>query len=134
MLEKAATIKRFEYSSLGNELEKQTSIAKDWYKFFKDQVNAINNNNRKNNIKRIDIKKQGAETDYVNHSYIGGEYNYQIDNIFIFRLRDWDLHLTEFDNWKLGLTNIDNNYLKKKTLMWMIDCSILRNLLKICWQ
>ena len=29
LLEKAATIKRFEYSSLGSELEKQTGIAKD---------------------------------------------------------------------------------------------------------
>ena len=35
-LEKAATIKTFEYSALGSELKKQTDIAKDQYKFFID--------------------------------------------------------------------------------------------------
>ena len=66
------------------------------------------------NIKRQDIKKEGAEIYEVNHSYIGDEYNYLIDNTFIFRLRDGDLNLTEFYYWKLGLTNIVNNYLEKK--------------------
>ena len=33
LLEKAATIKRFEYSLLGSELKEQTGIAKDQYKF-----------------------------------------------------------------------------------------------------
>ena len=33
LLEKAATIKRFEYSPLGKELKAQTDIAKDQYKF-----------------------------------------------------------------------------------------------------
>ena len=42
LLEKAALIKRFKYSSLGSDLEKQTSIRKDQYKFFKDQINVIN--------------------------------------------------------------------------------------------
>ena len=45
MLEKAATIKRFEYSPLGKELKAQTDIAKDQYSFFKNQIN-VNNNNR----------------------------------------------------------------------------------------
>ena len=45
MLEKAATIKRFEYSGSGKELKAQTDIAKDQYKCFKDQMN-LNNNNR----------------------------------------------------------------------------------------
>ena len=48
------------------------------------------------NIKRQDIKKEGAKIYEVNHSYIGDEYNYLIDNTFIFRLRDGDLNLTEF--------------------------------------
>ena len=44
LLEKAATIKRFEYYPLGSELKKQTGIAKDQYKFCKEQINVINNN------------------------------------------------------------------------------------------
>ena len=43
LLEKAATIKRFEYLLLGSELKKQSDIAKDQYKFFKEQIN--NNSN-----------------------------------------------------------------------------------------
>lgn len=39
LLEKRATMKQFEYSSLGSELKKQTGIAKDFYKLFKDQIN-----------------------------------------------------------------------------------------------
>ena len=45
LLEKAATMKRFEYSLLGKELKVHTDIAKDYYKLFKDQMN-VNNNNR----------------------------------------------------------------------------------------
>ena len=45
---------------------------------------------------------------------------------------DGDLHLTNFDNRQLGLTNIVNMYLKN-ILMWMIDCLTSRNLLKN-WQ
>ena len=45
LLEKAATMKRFEYSLLRKELKAQTDIAKDYYKLFKDQMN-VNNNNR----------------------------------------------------------------------------------------
>ena len=44
LLEKAATIKRFGHLPLGSELKKQqTGIAKDQYKFFKDQINVDNN-------------------------------------------------------------------------------------------
>ena len=44
LLEKAATIKRFRHPPLGRELKKQqTGIAKDRYKFFKDQINVDNN-------------------------------------------------------------------------------------------
>ena len=87
----------------------------------------INNNNRED-----DVKKQNIEIDDVDHGYICDEYKDLIDNILMFRLTVGDLHLTEFDNLKLGLTNIVNNYLEKKILMWMIDCLILRNPLEIC--
>ena len=110
LLEKAATIKRFEYLPLDKESKAQTSIAKDQYKLFTDQMN-INNNNRKG-----DTKKEDIEIDTVDHVYIGDEYNNLIDNIFKFRLRDGDLHLTKFDNQKFGLRNIVNNYLEKKEI------------------
>ena len=41
LLDKATTIKRFEYSPLGTELKKQTGITKDQYKFFKDQMEML---------------------------------------------------------------------------------------------
>ena len=68
----------------------------------------------------------------LGHSYIGDEYKDLIDNIFKSRLRDGDFCLTKTDNHKLALTNIVNNYLEKKLLIWMIDCLILINPLKIC--
>ena len=74
-------------------MKKQTGIAKDRYKFFKDQMNVININNRKD-----DIKKKDAEIHDEGHGYIGDEYKELTDNIFKSRLRDGDLHLTEFDN------------------------------------
>ena len=46
--EKAATIKRFDYSQLDKELRAQTDIAKDQYKLFKDQMNVNNNHKEKN--------------------------------------------------------------------------------------
>ena len=51
MLEKADTIKRSEYSPLGNELKNQADIAKDQYKLFKDQTIAIINNREDENMK-----------------------------------------------------------------------------------
>ena len=44
LLEKAATIKRFEYSALEEELKAQTDISKDQYKFFKAQKSNIIDN------------------------------------------------------------------------------------------
>ena len=108
MLEKTAIIKRFEYSPLAKRLKAQTGIAKNHYKLFKDQMN-VNNNNRKDYIKKEDI-----EIDNIDHAYIDDKYKGLIDNIFKFRLRDGDLHLTKFYNQKLDLTNIVNNYLQKK--------------------
>ena len=54
-LEKAAIIKIFEYLLLGKELKVQTDIAKDQYKFFKDQMN-FSNNNREGDAKTEDVK------------------------------------------------------------------------------
>ena len=48
---KADTIKRFEYSPLGNKLKNQADIAKDQYKLFKDQTIAIINNREDENMK-----------------------------------------------------------------------------------
>ena len=92
MLEKAATIIRFKYLPLGKELKALTGIAKNQYKIFKDQMN-VNKNNRED-----DTKKEDTEIDNMNHGYTGDEYKDKIENIFKFRLRDGDLHLTEFDN------------------------------------
>ena len=47
LLEKAATIKRFECSPLGKELKAQTDIAKGQYKFLKDQKNNVIDNRGK---------------------------------------------------------------------------------------
>ena len=51
LLEKAATIKRLEYPPSGSDMKKQTDIAKDQYKSFKDQIN-VNNNNREDDVKK----------------------------------------------------------------------------------
>ena len=65
----------------------------------------INNNNRDD-----DIKKEDGKVDNADNSYIGDEYK----NLFNkSRLMDGDLRLTEFNNKKLGLKNIVNNYLEK---------------------
>ena len=42
-------------------------------------MNAINNNNKKD-----DIKKEDGEIDDVHDSYFGDEYKHLFDNIFIF--------------------------------------------------
>ena len=52
-MEKAATMKRFEYSTLDSELKKQTGIEKDQYKYFKVQTN-VKNNDREDSIKTED--------------------------------------------------------------------------------
>ena len=102
MLEKAATIKRFEYSLLNKELKAQTDITKDQYRFFKDQMNIINSN------RKADIKKEDIEIDEVDHAYIGDEYTDLIVDVFKFKLKDGDLCLIEFANLRLGLKNVNN--------------------------
>ena len=75
-------------------------------------MNAINDNNNR----KEDIKKDDVEIDDVNHSCIGDEYKDLIKNILKYRLKDRALSFTEFDNRKLDLTNIVNNYLEKKDI------------------
>ena len=67
MLEKAATIKKIEYSPLDNELKKQTDIAKNQYKLLKDQKNNAIDNNR----------EHGVLKDNVYYRYIGDEYKFK---------------------------------------------------------
>ena len=116
MLEKAATIKRFEYSLLNKELKAQ---------FFKDQMNIINNS------RQAVIKKEDIEIDEVDHAYIGDEYTDLIVDVFKFKLKDGDLCLIEFANLRLGLKNV-NNYLEKNDVVVNVNFLISRNLLKIC--
>ena len=52
--------------------------------------------------------------DNVDLSYIGDKYKDLIEKAFNSSLKDGDLCLTEFNNWKLCLTNIFNNNLEKK--------------------
>ena len=93
LLEIAATIKWFEYSQLGSELKKQTDIGKDQRKFFNDQMNDINNNNRKN-----DFKKEGYEMNDADHNHIDDKNKDLINDIYKSRLRNQDFNLTKFNN------------------------------------
>ena len=55
LLEKAAALKRFEYSPFGKELKAQTGVAKDQYMFYKGQIeNVINKKEKK--MKEILLK------------------------------------------------------------------------------
>ena len=67
LLENAATIKKCEHLPLGSELKKQTGIAKDQYKFFKDQIN-VNNINRENILVRAYNFKQNHQK--LKHCYL----------------------------------------------------------------
>lgn len=75
-------------------------------------MNTINNNNKKD-----DIKTDDDEIYNVDHNYIDDEYKELISNIFKFELGDGCLHLMEFDNRKLAVTNIVGNYLVIKILI-----------------
>ena len=125
MLGEASTIKRFEYSSLGSELRKETDIAKDQYNFFKGQINVVNNK------REDDVKAEDGEIIHnVRHRYFGDEYKNLIVNIFKCGFMDGHLHVTNFDYRHLALTNTVNAYLEKHVLVWIIVCLISRNPLK----
>ena len=117
IIEKAVKIKRFQYSALGSDLKKQNGIAKDQYKFFKNQVNVINNN-REDNVQGEDSVRieDGEIIDNVHHRYIGVEYKNLNGSIFKLGLLDGDLRLTNFDNQQHGLTNFVNKCLKEKDI------------------
>ena len=107
MFEKAAAVKRFEYSTLSSHLKKPTSTGKDQYDFFKDQMNANYNKYIKDYL-----KTEEDEIGNVEHSCNSDKYKDLIENISNYRLRDRGLHLKEFDNRKLTLGNIVSNSLK----------------------
>ena len=92
LLEKATAMKRFEYWPLGSVLKKQTSIPKDQYKLFKDQINVVNNK-REDGVKAEDVAKteDGEIIDNIHRRYFGGEYRNLIANIVKYELMDRDL-------------------------------------------
>ena len=101
LLKKTATIKRFQYSLIESKLKKQTGIAKDQYKFFKDQINVINNK-REDGVKtEVGVKTEDREIN-VHNKYIDNKYTILINGFFTHGLKDEDLHLTNFDN-RIGL-------------------------------
>ena len=80
-LGKVATIKRFEYSPLGSELEKQTDIAKKHYQKL-DKVyefdEAINKNDRNSIIRKY---KKSDLIYNAHHSFCKYHYFKKIDNL-----------------------------------------------------
>ena len=52
----------------------------------------------------------------MHHGSIGDEYKNITANIFKFRLKDGDLHVTDFDNQHLRLADIVNKYLREKNI------------------
>ena len=65
LLEKAAAIKRFEYSLLGRELKKQTSVAEKQYQKF-DSAFESNKDEDKSKNKRSHAKSNLVYNNYVN--------------------------------------------------------------------
>ena len=111
LLEKVATIKRFEYLHLGSNLKNHSDIAKDQYKLLKDQKNNAIKNNRENGVK---VKDEIIRD--VGYFYIGDIHKNFIDRLFKYGLLDEDLHLSNFDNQDLGLANIIQSYLKERNI------------------
>ena len=78
--------------------KKQTDIAKDQYKLFKDLINVINNN-KKDGFKREDGDKtedgakikDGKIIHEVNYFFIGDEYKNLVGKIFKVESMDGDL-------------------------------------------
>ena len=92
MSEKNSTIKSFEYLPLSSEVEKQTGIAKDQYKFIKDQTNVINYNREED-----DAKAEDSEIiDNVHHRHIVDEYRNLIGSVFNFGFTDGDLYVITY--------------------------------------
>ena len=97
LAKKVATIKRFEYLLLGSKLKKQTGMPKDQYKFLKDQRNVSYNN------REYSVKVKDSEKEDVNYRYIDNKYKDLINNIFMYGLKEKDLHVTGIDNRVTGV-------------------------------
>ena len=89
--------------ALGAELKKQPSNAKDQHKFFKNQINVINDN-REDGVET----ENGEITDNLYHTHVCDEKKDLINNIFTYGLRDKDFHLTNFVN-RIGLKILSIN-------------------------
>ena len=94
-------------------------MAKDQDNFLKDQINVNNNNNnnnyRENDLKvEADVKVEDGEIDNMSYRCIDKKYKDLISNIFIYELKEKDLHLRDFNNEITGLQNIVNTYLMEK--------------------
>ena len=63
LLEKAAASKRFEYSPLGKELKKQTSVAEKWYQKFNSAFES--NKNEEDKTKKVEARSSNL----VYHNY-----------------------------------------------------------------
>ena len=79
------------------------------YKYFKNQINVINNNTEDDVKAEDDVKTEYGET-------IENVHQREIANIFKYGLMDRDFHLTNFDNRQLGQTNIVITYLEKNNI------------------
>ena len=82
---------------------------------FKDQINVVKNK-REYSVKAEDgVKTEDGEvTGNAYYRYFGDEYKNLTANIFKYGLMDENLHLTNFDNRHLALTNTFNTYLEKR--------------------
>ena len=78
-------------------MKKQIGMPKDQYKFLKDQMN-VNDNNREDSVKVEDSEKED-----VNYRYIDNKCKDLINNIFMYGLKEKDLHLAGIDNWVTGV-------------------------------
>ena len=82
MLEKAAAIKRFEYSPLGKELKKQTSVAEKQYQKFNNDFESIKKEEDKRKSKRSRSKSNLVYNNYFTF--------YKYHNIKDFSKRSFD--------------------------------------------
>ena len=91
LLEKPDAIKIFEYSplSLDKEPKKQTDIVKDQYKFFKNQINVVNNKREDSVRAGVCVKTENSEIiDNVHHTYFSEKYKHLIASIINYELMD----------------------------------------------
>ena len=88
LLQKAATIKGYEYSSLESDFKKHIDTAKDQYKLLKDQNNDVIDSHKEDGVKT----EYDEIIDNARSRYIYDKYRDLINNIFINGLKDAHLH------------------------------------------